>query len=113
MIPVYIVEAFKYIVDDPYFWPSMAFTTMVGIYVGAILYNGDVEQVRKGIIGLLSYTLLLVVTLASRVLPKLGETSLVHQPLAGLETVLVVTAAYLVGMLVGVKTVKHARRSIR
>lgn len=109
----YITQAFVYITSDQYFWPSMAFTTMVGIYIGAVLYNGDVEQVRKGVIGIFSYATLLLITISSRVLPRISSTTPIYQPLASLETVVVVTLAYLLGMFIGVKIVKRAHKQAR
>jgi len=93
-----------------FFWPAMAFTSMIGIFIGAVIYNGDVREIGKSIISLASYALLIILTITTRVGPDLGGISPEHyyMPFAGVMTILVVTAFYLLGMCIGVKIIKYA-----
>ena len=42
-----IYKAAIYVMSDPFFWPSMAFTTLVGIFVGAVIHNGDMHRSER------------------------------------------------------------------
>jgi len=105
-----ILQAFKYVTSDFYFWPSMTFTTMVGIFIGAVIYDGDVREVRKGLIALASYVLLLATVNLTRVIPEIGAASVPYKPIAGIVTMILVTVFYLFGMWLGVKITKRAHK---
>lgn len=105
----YIVEAFKYITSDPYFCLSMGLTTSIGMFVGAVIYDGLLRDVKKAVIVLISYAFLLGATTLARVLPKIpNEVVNVNQPFAGVETIIIITIFYILGMWFGVKLVNKA-----
>ena len=111
----FILAATVYITTDPFFWASMAFTTMVGIFIGAVIYNGDVKEIRKALIALASYCVLIIITNASRVFPQLDKVTpdLSYMPFAGIVTIVIVTFFYLLGMVIGVRITKHAHRNLK
>lgn len=110
-----ILSALFYIINDPFFWPSMSFTTIVGIFIGAVVHNGEVKQIKKTCLSILIYVMLVISVNFSRIFPHLDTASLTTQtspqPLASTETILFVTIFYFFGMIVGVLMVKEAHRS--
>ena len=107
----YLLETIKYVGGDNFFWLSMAGTTIVGLYIGAIVYNGDVIQVRKMLVALISYVSLLVFADLSRIIPTVASSHVANksQPFAGVMTTFLITIFYLFGMWLGVKVVRLAR----
>lgn len=106
----YLTESLIYVMSDQYFWIAMTLTTMCGLFVGASIYDGILEDVKKGIVSISFYTLLIVMTNLSRILPIVysGAVHSVQQPFASTITTLLVTIFYILGMWLGVRTVKHA-----
>lgn len=104
----FLIESIKYIVGDYYFIPSMGVVAMMGIFIGAIIYNGDVKEIKKGLAVLLTYASLLVMANISRILPILSYTRNTYQPLAGMATIGFVTIFYFLGMILGVLITKKA-----
>ena len=105
-----IYQAILYVTGDLFFWPSMAFTTMVGIFIGAVVYDGDTKQIQKFLVSLFSYVVILLTVNLTRVIPEIQIASVPHKQIAAAVTTLVVTLFYLLGMTLGVKLVKHAHR---
>lgn len=109
-----IMAAFFYVVNDPFFWPAMAFTSLTGIFVGAVVHDGDVGQVKRTLISISSYMALIITVNLSRILPKLDintiTSPLVSQPFASTETLIFVTVFYLFGIWLGVRLVRRAHR---
>lgn len=105
-----IIQSFNYVTRDFYFWPSMTFTTMVGIFIGAVIYDGDLKQVRKGLVALASYVILLAIVNLSRVIPEISIVPNPYKSVAGIVTMVLVTIFYLLGMWLGVKITKHAHK---
>ena len=99
-----------YVFSDPFFWPSMAFTAIVGIFIGAVIHNGNMADVKKTLISLASYVLLIVSVDLSRILPEISVVNSPYKPIAQLVTIAIVTVFYLMGLLLGVFLVKKARR---
>jgi hypothetical protein len=109
----FITQAFIYVVTDSFFFPSMAFVTMVGIFIGAVIYDGNMRDLKKMLVSLICYGVLIAMVNLTRVIPQLPVTTpdKLHQPLASIETMLLVTIFYLLGTFVGVEVVKYAHRS--
>lgn len=99
-----------YIFSDPFFWPAMGLTTMTGIYIGAIIYDGDTDQVKKGAITIGSLAALMFATNAPRILANNPTSPNPGRPLASIFTNVIVCAFYLLGMVLGVLFVKTARK---
>lgn len=109
----YISASFTYITQDQYFWYAMAFTTIIGQFISAAIYDGETKEIKKFLIGLGAYASLIVMTTSARVWPiLLSGREIQHngQPLAGIETIVIVTVFYLLGMVIGVFTTRHAHR---
>lgn len=108
----YTVASFKYVMSDLWFWPSMALTVIISMFVGALIYNGDFREVKKALIMLTTYVLFLLIVNAVRIFPQITfETTISHDsghPIAGLATIVFVTFFYLFGLIIGVKLVKVA-----
>ncbi len=106
----YMIEAIKYVTTDPYFLISMAYVTMTGIFLGALLYDGLLTEAKKGLVVIGSYSLLLMSTNASRILPIIfsGEVHDVRQPFAGIATIGFVSLFYMAGMMLGVLVTNRA-----
>ena len=106
----FTIESIKYVVSDYYFVPSMAIVTMMGIFIGAVIYNGDVKEIRKVIAVVLTYALLLAMANLSRIIPLLDTAETSYQPFAGITTLLFVTLFYVLGMFWGVYLTKKAHK---
>jgi len=104
-----IFNSFAYVISDGFFWPSMAVTVMIGLFVGSTIYDGCVAEVKKMIISLFIYAGIIITITSERIYPSLIDgIERVHNPFAGITTILTVTIFYLLGMLVGVLVTKHA-----
>lgn len=101
-----------YVMSDPFFWPSMSFTTMVGIFIGAVIHDGDTKQLNNTLLSLAAYGTLILVTNLTRVLPLVGNSINPAKPLASIATTLLVSIFYLLGLFIGVKLVEHARHKV-
>lgn len=104
----FTIESLKYVAGDYYFVPSMAIIAMMGIFIGAVIYNGDVKEIKKVIAVVLTYAALLAMANLSRIIPLLGLTKNNYQPLAGMVTLFFVTIFYVLGMGWGVYLTKKA-----
>lgn len=58
-----------YITGAPFFWQLMAVTTIIAMFIGAMLHNGDFKGLRKHILSLGAYVLMLLTTTIARVTP--------------------------------------------
>jgi hypothetical protein len=105
-----ILQSIYYVAGDPFFWPSMAFTTMTGIFIGAVVYDGELEAVKKTIFSLLCFVALLVTVNLTRALPDVQTTVASFKPISSATTTVIVSLFYLGGMLLGVKLVKRAHK---
>jgi uncharacterized membrane protein YfcA len=105
-----IWQAVLYVTGDPFFWASMGFTTMVGLFIGAVIYDGQIDQIRKLVFSLLCYVALLVVVNLTRALPDIQLVTEPHKPIASAVTSIIITLFYLFGMYLGVKLVSRAHK---
>ena len=105
-----IWQSILYVVNDPFFLASMGFTTAVGIFIGAVIYDGDLKQIKKVIFSLSSYMMLLLVTNLSRTIPEITIATSAHKPIASAVTMIIVTVFYLLGMYMGVGITKRAHK---
>jgi hypothetical protein len=107
-----IISAILYVSSDPFFWPSMGITTMIGIFIGAVIYNGDVTEVKKMIASLICYAVLISTVNLTRVLPDLPIVAN-SKPLGSIITIFIVTIFYLLGTFIGVKITKKAHKGTK
>jgi len=105
-----------YVTNAPFFWQLMAVTTIIAMFIGAMIHNGDFKGLRKHIISLGSYILMLLTTTGSRVLPIYLEKkhSATPENLAQIwatpVTVLFLSAFWLFGLFWGVCLVNRSCR---
>ena len=103
MILQSFIESATYVASDAYFLPSMAATAIIGLFVGAVVYDGCVQDLKKMLISLFSYATLIMMVTAERVIPSFYDGVFrTHHPFSGIATILSVTLFYLLGMVVGV-----------
>jgi len=104
-------ESVLYVMADPYFWPSMAIIVMIGLFIGSTIYDGCVKEIKKMILSLSIYGLMIITVISSRVLPDYFDGKFIlHHPFSGIATVLLVTIFYSLGMYFGVLLTKHAHK---
>jgi hypothetical protein len=107
-----VLLTISYVVGDPFFWMCMAFTTIIGIFIGAIIYDGNVEEVKRGIILLASYFCLITITNLTRIIPDISRVAVGSQqkPLGSIVASAFVTIFYLLGMAIGVQILKKVHK---
>jgi uncharacterized membrane protein YfcA len=105
-----ILQCFLYVTNDPFFWPSMAFTVIIGAYIGAVVYDGILKEVKKMMLSLSVYALMILTVDITRVIPQInaGLVNDVRKPIASVATIILVTIFYALGMYLGVKMVNKA-----
>lgn len=108
----YFIESLTYVVSDQYFLMAMGMTISIGMFIGALLYDGILSDLRKATVSIAMYAMLLVMTNYSRIAPIIfaGDVHDVKQPFAGIVTILTVTIAYLLGLWIGVLTTSKAHK---
>jgi len=108
----YLLSSLEYVINNDYFWVSMAMTTTIGVFIGSVLYDGVLKEVKKVMVVMLSYTLMIVTTNSARILPIInsGNAHSINQPFAGIATTILVTVFYILGMWLGVKITNHAHK---
>lgn len=108
----YLWSSILYIIADEFFTIAMGLTTCIGLFIGATIFDGMLEQVKKAMIALGCYAVLIASTNASRIVPLITDNHINndYQPLAGIATLLFVTIFYLLGMILGVFVTKMAHK---
>ena len=108
-----LLNSFIYVISDVYFWPSMAVIVMIGIFIGSVLYDGCIKEIKKMVVSLSIYALLIITVTSERVIPDFADGRfIIHHPFSGVSTVILVTLFYLIGTYLGVKITKHAHGGI-
>lgn len=99
-----VLDTISYVIQAPYFWLSMGFTTATAMFVGVLLYDGNMKQVGKGAFGIGSYAFFLMFTTIPRVYSRFPNIAPGNFPMAfaGTATILFVTLFYMLGLLLGV-----------
>lgn len=83
----------------------MGLTTSIALFIGVLLYDGNTENTKKGMIATLSYGSMLLFTTFVRILPMAIEQNFVFknaQPLAGIATIIFITVFWVIGVVLGV-----------
>ena len=55
MIMADLWKAFCFVHSLPFFWTSMLYSTLMAMFFGATIYDGQVPHAQKGILSVLSY----------------------------------------------------------
>lgn len=106
-----IWDSIIYVMSDAYFWPAMGIIVMMGLFVGSTLYDGCIKEVKKMVISLSIYALMIIAVTSSRVVPLFFDNRFIkHHPFSGIATVLLVTIFYLLGIWIGVKVTNHVHK---
>lgn len=96
-------SAFIYVASQNLFWGSMGFTTAIAMFVGVMLFDGNMEQTKKGLVSVLSYAGMIFWTTLIRVMPiSLESTVHTERVYAGIATVAYITFFWLLGIFIGV-----------
>jgi hypothetical protein len=105
-------DIIEYIVMAPFFWQSMGFTTAIAMFVGAVIYNGDLNQARKGIISVTSYAIMILWVIFSRIFNIYDFSDPTFKPamaFASIITIAFVSFFWLVGIIFGVFIYKNRK----
>lgn len=101
-----------YVVNSPGFWGSMGFTTATSMLVGALLYDGRLEEFKKGVITITTYGFFIFITMTSRIAPQIQQLDPDKIQIAwgGTVTVFIVTIFYVLGLGLGVSCFRVPHR---
>src|SRR3990167_8523840 len=120
MNPELLRLALLYVTDAPFFWGSMGFTSAIAMFTGVLLYDGHLNQIRKGLVSVLSYASMVFWITTSRVLTpehiQFLKTQSVHPEyaFAGLISLISITFSWIFGIVLGVLIfrVKYKGKSV-
>ena len=107
MIQLFI-DAAIYVANSPMFYGSMGFTTATAMFIGALLYDGNIQEARKGLVAVISYVVMLVWTTGLRVFPNAVVHNFVYSPthdgraFAGMVTIIYISLAWFLGFFLGI-----------
>lgn len=106
-----LLETFYYISQAPFFWASMGMITGIGMFIGSIIHNGDVNSMVKTIVTLIVYVTLLTSMNITRIYDVYCKVGIENPTIAfgGVLTTLVVSLFYIMGMYIGVVITKRVR----
>jgi hypothetical protein len=92
----------------------MGFTTLIGLFIGSVIYDGDMKEMKKALITLGSYCIMIMISNVTRVIPQIPVTTpnKLHQLFASVTTLAIVTVFYLFGMFLGVYITKKAHKEL-
>jgi len=107
-----IINTYLYISASPFFWASMGMITATAMFIGAILYNGDLKKISKALISIASYSFLLLAVTTNRIYSviSISGTDNPEQALAGILTIFITTIFYFLGMFLGVLVTKSQHK---
>lgn len=106
-----LFEIFVYISQAPYFWASMGLITGIGMFIGSIIYNGDVKAMSKALITLTVYITLLTSINATRIYSIYCNIGIENPTMAfgGTMTSIIISLFYIAGMYSGVILTRRVR----
>lgn len=112
-----IIATFNYISQAPFFWMGMGFTTAIAMFVGAIIFDGNLPQASKGLVSVGSYAAMLFWLNSARVTDTINDRAAqgiktLHPEMvwAGIMTLLLVTLAWVLGVFLGVFIVSRKHK---
>lgn len=98
-------ETVAYVTSAPYFWLSMGIAASMAIFIGAIIYDGKMKELSKGLISLTAYVFLLLQIIVTRVsanYTQLHAALREEQIYANVVSVLLLTIFFVVGLCIGI-----------
>lgn len=105
-----LIDTINYIITGYGFWSAMGWVAGCGVFIGVIIHNGDLKSLWKGILsfgfyaGLITYTTYLRINMTRDIYLFQRHP----QSTASLVTNVIVALFYLLGMIIGVITIKIA-----
>lgn len=105
-----LADSINYVISGLGFWSAMGWVAGCGVFVGVIIHNGDLKSLTKGILSFGFYAGLISYTTYLRVVGReLGNIFDRHpNSTAAFVTNIFVALFYIVGMIIGVVTIKLA-----
>lgn len=106
---ILFMKSMEYVANQNLFWGSMGFTVAIAIFVGAMLFDGNIEQSKKGMVAVGTYAFMLVWTTGVRILPNAIERDFVYndgRALASIATIVYITLFWMIGVMIGVNIFK-------
>ena len=114
---IILAHTLKYITSAPYFWVSMGMVASVSVFVGAIIFDGDIPTASKGIVGVISYVFFLIQVQVTRVNDTISKTlkngNFDYMFHAATFSIIVVTLFWILGIFIGVATSSTVRVVMR
>jgi len=101
-------QAVIYVTNAPFFWGSMGFTVAIAMFSGVLLYDGHLNQIKKGFVSVVSYASIIFWVTISRVLQTTSNPEFMNQTVhpeyayAGAISLIFITLSWLLGILIGV-----------
>lgn len=98
-------QSFAYVISAPYFWLSMGMTAAIAMFIGAIIYDGELEYMWKGLISVGMYGFFLFQVMITRVSTNFHKdlfSAYAHMAYANIVTVLIVSLFWAIGIIAGV-----------
>jgi hypothetical protein len=113
-ISIEIWKSLIFVAHAEYFWQAMAAVTIISMVIGALIYNGDLTELKKAILTIFTYGGMVALTNMARIITSEAgvKRNLMNEGQAfnGTTTVIYVTLFYLVGISLGVWAHKQARK---
>lgn len=103
-----MMEVISHILTTPYLWTSLGTITALAMYIGPLLYNGDLKITTKSVLGIGIFAFFCVLLFTSHVI---GVEHVVW-PKASQPFIFIalVGMAYSIGLYVGVLIFKYLHR---
>lgn len=110
-----IIDILIYISRAPYFYLSIGSLTGIAMFVGAILYDGDLTYASKGLISVGIYGFFIFQMNVTRLNNTLTISNIGFDPkaYAATATTIIITIFWLFGVLLGVYISKKVRTAYR
>ncbi len=100
-----VMMSVRYVMSAQYFWLSMGMMAAMAMFVGAIIYDGEMKAATKGIIGVGGYAFFLWQIIFSRIYGNYAFLSTFmprHVLYSNLVTIVITMTFWVFGVLVGV-----------
>lgn len=108
-----LYKSMIYVAQADYFYQAMASVTIIAMFIGSLLYNGDLNQLKKAMLTIFSYGGMISLTNVARIITSTAgvrrHLMADGQAFNGTTTVIYVTLFYMLGVGLGVLVHKRAR----
>lgn len=103
-----MITVLNHIFSTPFIWPSLGTITAIGIFVGPLLYNGDLKAIWKAILCLGVFGTLAGLVLQTHA--KMTEQVGFKMSLQPYIFITLVGMAYISGLLIGISIFKMVHK---